>query len=349
MYKLNSKIVDLKPYEPLKGNFKIRLDANESYLPFPKELEDEIHDGLKKIDLNRYPDSKAEKLCESFAKIYGLKTENVVAGNGSDELISILLSAFLLKGENYAVFEKDFSMYNFYGSICEANCIVIDKNADWTIDVDKTIEVCQKKNVKLLIFSNPCNPTSLGLKKDDVRRIINSLEDTLVVLDEAYMEFWTESLMDELLNYQNLVILKTCSKAFGLAGLRVGFAVSHENIVNAIKAVKSPYNLNSVSQFIANTLLERKDLLEDATEKILEQTKKLYSALKEIAGNTVELLTTNTNFVVLKTDKAKEMWQYLCDKGISVRNFGEFLRINAGSDEENTELLRVIEEYIKEN
>ncbi len=349
MYKLNSKIRDLLPYEPISGDFKIRLDANESYLPFPKELSDEIKLGLEKTQINRYPDSKALELCKSFADFYGLNAENVVAGNGSDELISILVSTFLLKGENYAVFSKDFSMYNFYGSIYEANCITIEKNEDWTIDVKKAVEICKENGVKMLIFSNPCNPTSLGLGREDVKFLIENLSDTLIVLDEAYMEFWTQSLMEDVLNYDNLIILKTCSKAFGMAGIRVGFAVSQKNIVDAIKAVKSPYNLNSISQMIATKLLLRKDILLDATAKITAQTEKLYNAVKllEKEKSLFTVLETKTNFVALKCDKAKEIWEYLKNKGIAVRCFGDFLRINAGSDEENEALLYEINNYIK--
>ncbi len=350
MYKLNSKIRDLLPYEPIAGNFKVRLDANESYLSFPKELDEEIKSNLEKIDINRYPDSKAMALCESFASFYGLNTENVVAGNGSDELISILISTFLQKGENYAVFEKDFSMYNFYGSIYEANCITIEKNADWTIDVKKTVDICKKNDVKLLIFSNPCNPTSLGLNREDVKFLIENLSDTLIVLDEAYMEFWTQSLILNVLNYDNLIILKTCSKAFGLAGLRVGFAVSQKNIVDAIKAVKSPYNLNSISQMMATTLLLKKELLLDATAKILVQTEKLYNDLKLLEEENKSLFTvlqTKTNFVVIKCDKSNEIWEYLKTCSIAVRCFGDFLRINAGSDDENEALICGIKNYIK--
>lgn len=148
-------------------------------------------------------------------------------------------------------------MYDFYGYVSECRGIEIKKDENFTIDIDKVIETCNNENVKLLIFSNPCNPTSVGLTREAVRKIIRGVS-ALVVLDEAYMDFWNESMLGEFENYDNLLILKTCSKAFGLAALRVGFAVGNEKLVRAIKAVKSPYNVNTCSQKMAEAVLKNR-------------------------------------------------------------------------------------------
>ena len=232
MYTLNEKIRDLEPYEPIAGEYKIRLDANESFLCLPESVMASALHAMMRVELNRYPDPTAKDLCAAFAKSYKVKPACVAAGNGSDELINVIFQSFLMKGETYATLTPDFSMYDFCGYVSECRGIEIKKDENFTIDIDKVIETCNNENVKLLIFSNPCNPTSVGLTREAVRKIIRGVS-ALVVLDEAYMDFWNESMLGEFENYDNLLILKTCSKAFGLAALRVGDVLHH---VQALRA-----------------------------------------------------------------------------------------------------------------
>lgn len=148
---------------------------------------EELAAALPQVAFNRYPDPAARKLCQAFAAYYGVPAENVAAGNGSDELITVLFTGFLQKGEAFATLEPDFSMYAFNGYLQEARHVPIPKGEDYAIDVDSTVETCQREGVRLLIFSNPGNPTSIVCPREEVRRLIRGLPDTLVVLDEAYM------------------------------------------------------------------------------------------------------------------------------------------------------------------
>ena len=240
MYQLNDKIKDLKPYDPVTEDSRIHLDANESFLPLPAPILEELAAAVPQVAFNRYPDPAAQELCQAFAQYYGVPVENVAAGNGSDELITVLFTGFLQKGDAFATLEPDFSMYAFNGYLQEARHVPILKGADYAIDVDRTIQTCRQEGVKLLIFSNPGNPTSIVCPRQEVRRLIQGLPDTLVVLDEAYMDFSDQSLLPEFQDYDNLLLLRTCSKAFGMAGLRLGFAVGQKRLVDAIKGVKSP-------------------------------------------------------------------------------------------------------------
>ncbi len=351
MYELNSKIRDLEPYEPLKGEFNIRLDANESFLPLPEEIKEKAMREIYDTALNRYPDPTAQALCKAFAQRYGVPVENVAAGNGSDELISVIMQSFLMKGEKYAVILPDFSMYKFYGYVSECSCVEIEKDDFWKIDVDKVIETCNNENIKLLIFSNPCNPTGQGLDRAAVRKLISSVS-ALVVLDEAYMDFWDESMLAEFEAYDNLLILKTCSKAFGLAALRVGFAVGQEKLVRAIKAVKSPYNVNSLSQCFAKTVLEENAACDAAFEAIKSSKAALQSGLEAIAKRFPKQLTVTesvTNFCVVKTAAAEALFKYLLERSIAVRYFKNMsaLRITAGSEKENEAVLKEIESFFE--
>ena len=171
----------------------------------------------------------------------------------------LIESAFLEKGDKMLVVSPDFSMYRFYSSICEVECDTFFKDESLDIDVDALIEKINRDNVKLLLLSNPCNPTGRGVTAQNARKLVEST-DALVILDEAYMDFWDQSLLNEVENYDNLIIFRTASKAVGGAALRLGFAVANPVISRAIKAVKSPYNVNSISQAIGEVYIKIKNI-----------------------------------------------------------------------------------------
>ncbi len=341
-YRMNEKIRHLVPYQPISGNFRIRMDANESFFPPGKELLEKIGSAVRSVPLNRYPDPYALESCRAFAGFYGCRPENVVAGNGSDELIALISEAFSMKGEKILTFSPDFSMYSFYGRICETENIVYRKEEDLSVDVDRVIRLARENGARMLLFSNPCNPTGKGLRRDEVRKLIRSV-DALVVLDEAYMDFWDQSLIGEADRYDNLILLRTCSKAFGLAGIRLGFAVANEELARALRAVKSPYNVNAMTQAAGAAVLGERLLLQSRTRAIVRSREELYRALRALEkGRETELRVypTVTNFVLLRTDRAEEFHRRLLENGISVRLFDGFLRVTAGSERENAEFIK---------
>lgn len=348
-YKLNKKIIDLVPYEPISGTYKIRLDANECPLDLPKEIKEQIKAAVDNLSFNRYPDPMAEGVINAFAKYYGIAPEHVTAGNGSDELIFLIESAFLEKGDRMLVVSPDFSMYNFYSSICEVECGSFIKNDCLDIDVEALIERVNSDNIKLLIFSNPCNPTGRGITADEARRLVSGV-DSLVVLDEAYMDFWDQSLLDEVEQYSNLIIFRTASKAIGCAALRLGFAVANTTISSAIKAVKSPYNVNSFSQAAGEIIYKNVDFLKNRQKSIVLSREKLYNGLAQLSArvNGLEPIESVANFVFVKTEKPKEIWTYLKDKSIVVRLMGEYLRITAGTEDEVNAVLSALNDYFSE-
>ncbi|MCR5653913.1 MAG: histidinol-phosphate transaminase [Ruminococcus sp.] len=351
-YELNEKIKNLVPYEPISGNFDIRLDANECTFNYTPELFSMVHDVVDNLDFNRYPDPTCTELRKSFAQFYGIDNKNVTVGNGSDELIFLIESAFLQKGEKLLVAAPDFSMYEFYGSISENPCLKYFKNNELNIDVDRLISKVNDEDIKLLIFSNPCNPTGQGINKKDCVKLLNSV-DSLVVLDEAYMDFWSsdESFIKDVNSYDNLIVFRTASKALGSAALRLGFAVANERISKAIAAVKSPYNVNSLSQAIGAKLYRNKDFLTNRINTIVKNTDLLYNELVRIGKKTEDFTVypTKTNFVFIKTSFGKELWEYLKSNSIAIRYMGDYIRITSGSDEENTKVINTIKNFISEN
>ena len=350
MYQLNDKIRNLKPYDPISGEYAIRLDANESFFSLPEDLQQEYARIASHLALNRYPDPLATQLCQAFADYYQVPVENVTAGNGSDELISIICNSFLEKGDRFLTLEPEFSMYRFYGSLSEGVPVTLQKPENLQIDVDEVIRVCREQDIKLLIFSNPCNPTSLGLGRKEVRRLISSVE-SLVVLDEAYMDFWYQSLLPEFQDYDNLMILRTCSKAFGGAALRLGFAVASLPLTNALKAVKSPYNVNSFSQAAGAALLRRKEESQAALREILRSREELLAGLKELEREFPQALhvyKSCTNFAFLRMEKAEEAHTYLLGQSIAVRKFPGYLRITAGTPQENAAVLEALARFLRD-
>lgn len=349
-YEVNEKIRELVPYQPIMGNYKIRLDANESFLVPDSEILKAIQNDADSVAFQRYPDPFALELCDAFAKAYDVNIENVVAGNGSDELISLLFSSFLMKGESAVTLSPDFSMYSFYCSIAEVQNKEFKKRTDFSFDIDELIDFINRSKARMLVFSNPCNPTSLGLRREEIRKLVSSV-NALVVLDEAYMDFWDQSMLKEVNQYDNLIILRTCSKAIGAAAARIGFAVSNVKLIQLLKAVKSPYNVNSVSQKIGAEILRRKEWLSSCRQKICKSRDNLFSGLKAIEqkiSGRIEVLDTVTNFVTVKTPECDAIYKRLLKDGIAIRCFEGFLRITAGSETENEELLSAFEKALKE-
>ena len=347
-YKLNKKLINLVPYDPITGHYEIRLDANESCFNLSDSLKAKINKSISQIDFNRYPDCLAKAPTKAFSELYNVPEELISAGNGSDELISIISSCFFEAGDTIVNVSNDFSMYEFYAQLYEVNVATYQKEADLTIDPDKLIAFCKENGAKGLIFSNPCNPTSLGLDRAAVKKIIEALDGCLVILDEAYMDLWDQSILSDADKYDNLIILKTCSKAIGLAAVRFGFAVANRTITNAIRAAKSPYNNDTVAQTIVADILSEKDYLAQCRDTIIANTKKLYSdilAIDKKYGCFEKIYEPCTNFVFVKTDEFEKIYSFMLENSIAIRKFKGYIRVTAGTEAENTRFIEVLDRY----
>jgi histidinol-phosphate aminotransferase len=319
-------------------------------LSLPDEIRHEIAVRVSRIDFNRYPDPYAVELCQKFGKHFNVPSELIVAANGSDELLFLLTTCFADAGDKLMVVKPDFSMYQVYAELAGMQVEVFNKDESFEIGVDDLIAAAKEKNVKMLLFSNPCNPTSLIASKEDVLKIVEALEDVLVVVDEAYMEFADGTVLQEVGNYGNLMVLKTFSKAFGLAAARLGFAVSNQTIINALKAAKSPYNVNTMSQVVGCILLDHPAYLEECELLIKESRDYLFGMLQAMAGSQPKIKSiqnTRSNFVYMEVEGAAGAYKALQQQGIAIRLMGNYLRICAGSKEENAAVLQALGDYLK--
>lgn len=348
-YTLNNKLKNLVPYSPIEGQYEIRLDANESFITPSDELISKIKEAIGKVEFNRYPDPYAKKVCRLFSEFYGLDANFVTAGNGSDELISIIITSFLTSEDKLLVLEPDFSMYKFYAQLCSVCVVDIIKDDNFLISADDIIKTIVREKPRCIIFSNPCNPASTGITAKDVKRIIAST-DSLVIVDEAYMDFWDESVLGEINNFDNLIVLKTCSKALGFASIRLGFAVAQSKITKAIRAAKSPYNVNSLTQTVGEVVFSEPSKLSDNIEKIIDSRDYLYKNFLSLSSKYSELeqvIKPNTNFIFVKCKNPLVIFEALKEKGIIIRCMPPYLRITAGSDFENNELIKEISKILE--
>ncbi len=345
------RIRRLEAYQPAEGACRVRLDANESPFAPTEEMRDAFAEALRDVQFQRYPDPSAAALREAFAGRYGLSSDNVVAGNGSDELIFLICTAFLLPGDRMAVTAPDFSMYAFYGSLAGAEIVTFEKNDNLCMDADRLTAFLTEEKIKLVIFSNPCNPTGQLMHREEVLSVVRRT-DALVVADEAYMEFCGEgeSVLPFCGEYPNLIVLKTLSKAFGFAAARLGFAVGNTELAEAVRKVKSPYNLNAVSQKLGEIMLSFAGIAESNIQKIRQSKAALECALKkEECRAHYRVYPSETNFVLLRfadadgsagAARAAAMFGALKRDGVLVRHIlGDCLRITAGTAQENEALL----------
>jgi histidinol-phosphate aminotransferase len=350
MYELNRKLRKIVGYDPAASTSRIILDAIESPFNINEIFRDEISEAIAGLKLNRYPDPYAMGAIRAFAKFYNIPEEYVTAGNGSDELISIIVSCFLQKGDKILTLSPDFSMYAFYSKLYEANVTIMPKDEGYnTFSIGKVIEYCNTNAMSAVIFSNPCNPTSLGIKREEIIRLIKNVF-CLVIIDEAYMDFWDESILPDIAEYDNVIILKTISKALGAAGVRLGFAVAGETITGALRAAKSPYNTDLLSQEIGRIVLSHPETAKENIAYIVSAREKLQEELKklsEIYPCLDKVYDSVTNFVFIKTSKGLEIYEKLLERGISIRYMGIYIRITSGTNEENAEVIDALRDILQ--
>lgn len=343
MNREKESIRSLEPYVTNPTVCSVKLDANEGdkdlYLDLLKKL------GESDLTLNYYPDDSYSELKKEINNYVGYEPKNITVGNGSSELLDLCVKTFVDKDETILSLDPTFSMYSIYAQVFSAKYIGAKAEEDFKVNVDSIIKDIKENNPKLIILCNPNNPTGSVLTKEEVRKIVKST-DALIALDEAYMEFGDESLIDEVMDYDNLLIVKTVSKAFSLAGIRMGYIVANEDIITSIEKVRAPYNLNSLSTYIATEALRQKERMFDYVKKIKEEREKIYKALVDLG---VKAYPSGANFVFFKSD-IDDLQKKLVDKDVLIRKFSGkldgYYRVSVGTKEQNEKFLEAFKEVM---
>lgn len=340
---LRENIRRLVPYssarDEFKGEAQVFLDANENSLGSP----------LTKW-YNRYPDPHQWKVKEVLGKIKGIAVENIFLGNGSDECIDLLYRAFCAPGKDNVIINPP--TYGMYAVSAQINDVEVRRAVlldDFQLDLVH-LERLVDDQTKIIWICSPNNPTANSMNRPDIEVVLNNFSG-LVVVDEAYINFSRHrSFIQELADYPNLVVLQTMSKAWGLAGLRLGMAFASEGIIDVYNKVKPPYNINQATQELALTALGE-------VEQVNEMIRALVTMREQLAGDLAALpfvLTvypSDANFLLMKVTDARSVYEYLLRDGIVVRDRSKVelcegcLRITVGTERENAELVEALKGY----
>ena len=349
-------IQKLKPYHIENTPCRIKLDAMENPYHLPEFLMVKILEGVKRLEINRYPDPSASRLKNIISAQTGISTDSIIIGNGSDELIQMVLTVFGEEGDKVLFPAPTFSMYGIIAKSLSLKTEVIPLGEDWELPLDKFLHEIEKNKPKVIFISYPNNPTGNCFDKKSILKILQKAKG-IVVIDEAYYNFSRKTFLPYLKEYKNLIILRTLSK-IGMAGLRVGYLMADKEICRELNKVRLPYNSNSVSQEIASIILENRAEIQKQIEDIILERDRFTERLKEIKG--IKPFSSETNFILFKIAKnSKEVFDKLLDGGILIRNFGNditplspplvrgevkggFLRVTVGTHDENNEFLDTI-------
>ena len=340
--KEKQSVKELQPYVVNPVVCSVKLDANEGNKDLFKDLIKDIGDDFY---LNLYPDDNYTQLKEAIVNYIGCKIENISVGNGSSELLDLCVKTFVDTNELILSLDPTFSMYSIYAKIVNSRYIGAGEGNDFIINVDDVIKSIKENNPKLTIICNPNNPTGTTIKRDDVLRIVKST-DNVVIVDEAYMEFSNESVVDEIENYDNLIVVKTMSKAFSMAGIRTGYLIANEELVKTIEKVRPPYNLNSISALLATKALKQKDKMLSYVENLKVEREKIYEKLLDMG---VKAYKSGANFVFFSS-KVDNLAEKLIDNDVLIRKFGgkldNYYRVTVGSPKENEAFLNAMKKIV---
>ena len=339
---LRKNILGMKPYSSARDEYKdlqadmVFLDANENPFDTP---------------LNRYPDPQQTRLKESIASQKMVSTDQLLLGNGSDEVLDLIFRAFCEPNQDSILTTPPtYGMYDVLANLNAVDNILVPLSPDFQLEVDSILDAI-KPQTKLLFICSPNNPSGNSVERKAIERLLKNFNG-LVIIDEAYIDFtkdpsWTQVLEQ----YPNLIVTQTLSKAYGLAGIRLGICYASKEIIAVLNKIKPPYNINSLTQEAAIKAFENKDSVEAQIESILNERINLINAFKSVPF-IKKIYPSEANFILIKVDDANKRYEELIKNGIVVRNRSSqlhcenCLRITVGTPSENTQLITLLKTLI---
>ncbi|MDO9274217.1 MAG: histidinol-phosphate transaminase [Lutibacter sp.] len=338
---VRENVKQMKPYSSARDEFKdfdtaemIFLDANEN--PFENGV-------------NRYPDPQQTAVKEALSQLKDIPVRQILLGNGSDEVLDLIFRAFCEpKQDNVITLPPTYGMYKVLANINNVEEREVLLTEKFQPNVKEILAIADKHS-KILFLCSPNNPTGNSFSNEDVETLLKSFSG-LVVIDEAYIDFSSEkSWLQRLNEFPNLIITQTLSKAYGMAGIRLGICYASAEIIAVLNKIKPPYNVNELTQQRALKRILTKNKVKKEVDKILEQREKLIDKLKSISF-IEEIYPTDANFILIKVDDATRRYQQLIEKGIVIRNRAtqhlceNTLRLTVGTTNENIKLINALKE-----
>ena len=329
-------------YNPVVGN-AIRLDTNTNVLgsnPAAYEFLKHPVDGL-----DGYPNTYSDNLRDALAGLYGLERENFVAGNGSDEMLDLIFKTFTEWGDISTIPVPSYTLYDYFISVNGGKTSFVDLTEDFQLDVD----VMLRPKSKIMLIPSPNNPTGNTFRSKDLEEILTNF-DGIMVVDEAYAEYAEDSMLKRVNEFDNLIVLRTFSKAYAMAALRVGYAVSNLNVAGMMNDVKIPYSLDKISELAATAAVKDQSFIERSVSMVKEQRPLLMDGLRKLG---FEPFPSDANFILARAPiDHKVLVDGLKEKGVLIRDFGSkrrtenCVRMTVGTKELNDMLLEKMAEVI---
>ena len=333
-----------KYYNPSVGN-AIRMDTNTNSLGSNPAAMAFLKEGIN--DISGYPNTYADGLRDALANLYGLERENFVAGSGSDETIDISFKTFTEWGDVTTIPTPSYTLYDYFVKMNGGKTNEVDLTEDFQLNVDAMLKI----KSKMMIIPSPNNPTGNCFRKKDLEEILSRYKGILIV-DEAYGEYADDSMISRVNEFDNLIVIRTFSKAYSLAGLRVGYSVSNFDLTEMMNCVKIPYSLNKVSEGAAIAAVKDQDFVKESVKIVKEQRPILANGLRNLG---FEPFPSDSNFILARCPiDHKIIIEGLRNKGILVRDFGSkrrtenCIRTTVGTKELNSLLLEKMAEVLNE-
>ena len=332
-------LIDMVPYDPKQIDVRIRLDANEQNHALDITLNSSLYQSL-----NRYPQHQNTQLLESICQIFNYKKSNVLIGSGSSELIDLMIKTYVGPNEYVLSIKPTFVMYEYYTKMANANYIDVIESSQ---TLDELYKMYTLKKPKIIIISNPNNPTGTSFDKGELLAFLKKV-DCIVIVDEAYIEYMDqkESLIYDIDTYRHLFVTRTFSKAWGLAGARLGYVVSHEDNIKTLKVAKTPYSISTLSGYLGIEALKQKDeVFKRAKELVLIRDQ--FS--RELIDLGIKVFKSSANFVYVFFDSC-DLYEALLTHSILIRTYKNgYYRISIGNQDEMNETLKHIKELVQKN
>jgi histidinol-phosphate aminotransferase len=345
-----AELEELVPYDAKDVKAEVVLANNENPLNLPGEILAKLTKRMGEYKFNRYPDPTAHELRALIAEANGLDPENVLVGNGGDELIFDLLLAWGGPGRKILDMPPTFSMYGIDAKVTGTDVVRIPRLADFSIDEEAVLARVAEGDIDIVVVANPNNPTG-GLSNESFLIDLLKATDAIVMVDEAYFEFSRHTMRPHMARYPNLVLLRTFSKAFSLAGLRVGYLLAQPDVVCEFMKVRQPYSVDGFSQWVAATVYRERMVFETGIRDIVRGRDQILHGLSMLEG--VEVFPSEANFVLFRVEHAAALWRDLLhNHSVLIRDFSraegltDCLRVTIGSDTENQRFLEAMRDCL---
>lgn len=345
------QLAEVVPYDPKYIPAEIMNSANENPRDVEESIKREINSAVRKVSLNRYPDPLGNELRDMIAEANGLDRNQVLLGNGGDELLFNLALAYGGPGRKFLNMPPTFSVYVNNAQLTNTEVVNVPRREDFSIDEEAVLARVAEGDIDYIIVTSPNNPTGMLAPDDFVLKLLDAT-DALVMVDEAYFEFSRSSLRPYLAMHENLVLLRTFSKAFSLAGVRLGYLLGNESVIREFMKVRQPYSVDAISQAVGRVVFANRAKFEPRIEEIISERARMLDELAAIEGVTV--YPSESNYILFKVDQAGAVWDKLFDRGILIRDFSRAkylencLRVSIGTPEENDAFLNALREICAE-